>query len=219
MSRTITVKGIGKISAKPDYVVLSLSLKSHDTDYGKAMELADKELGQLKEALGGAGFDKKALKTADFNVRADYNSVNDRSGNYRREFNGYTVSHSLKLEFDFDSARLSKALSAVSDCLSNPELSVAFTVKDVSFVNERLLRAAAENAKHRAKVLCAASDVELGALLSVSYSWSEADILSNTAYRMSEECFAAPMARSAAVDIEPDDISVSDTAVFVWEIK
>ena len=28
MARTITVKGIGKVSAKPDYVVLSMTLES-----------------------------------------------------------------------------------------------------------------------------------------------------------------------------------------------
>lgn len=33
MARTITVKGIGKVSAKPDYVVFSMTLKSKHKDY------------------------------------------------------------------------------------------------------------------------------------------------------------------------------------------
>ena len=33
MPRTITVKGIGKVSATPDYVVLSMGLESQDMDY------------------------------------------------------------------------------------------------------------------------------------------------------------------------------------------
>ena len=37
MPRTITVKGIGKVSATPDYVVLSMGLESQDMDYEKAM--------------------------------------------------------------------------------------------------------------------------------------------------------------------------------------
>ena len=37
---------------------------------------------------------------------------------------------------------------------------------------------------------------------------------------MGLECLAAPMmAKCAEIDMEPDDIDVSDTATFVWEIK
>ena len=218
MPKTITVKGIGKISAKPDYVLLSMLLKSCDIDYDKSMELADKELEQLKEALSGVGFDKKALKTVDFNVRTEYNNVDDGSGNYRREFNGYSVSHRLKLEFDLDSKKLSNALSAVSGCLSDPELSIAFTVKDVSAVNEELLCAAAQNAEHKAKVLCGASGVELGKLLSIDYSWNELNILSDTHCQVPRFLRSAP-ASAVSIDIEPDNIDIRDTATFVWEIR
>lgn len=48
----------------------------------------------------------------------------------------------------------------------------------------------------------------------------ELNVYSNTRYDMEEECLAAPMmAKCAEIDIEPDDIDVSDTATFVWEIK
>ena len=40
MARTITVKGIGKVSAKPDYVVFSMTLESKHKDYDKAMDMA-----------------------------------------------------------------------------------------------------------------------------------------------------------------------------------
>ena len=40
MARTITVKGIGKASAKPDYVVFSMTLESKHKDYDKAMDMA-----------------------------------------------------------------------------------------------------------------------------------------------------------------------------------
>lgn len=40
MARTITVKGLGKVSAKPDQVVLSMTLTSEHKDYDKAMSTA-----------------------------------------------------------------------------------------------------------------------------------------------------------------------------------
>ena len=49
MPRTITVKGIGKVSAAPDFVVLSMGLESQDMDYEKAMNIALEEPVDMKK--------------------------------------------------------------------------------------------------------------------------------------------------------------------------
>ena len=147
MARTITVKGIGRVSAKPDYVVLSMTLESKHIDYDKAMAMAATHIQHLNETLCSIGFEKGAVKTTNFNVRTDYGRVKDRNGNYTSVFNGYEVTHNLKLSFDFDTDRLSQALSAIAGCLSHPQLSVAFTVKDATAINEEMLRSATANAK------------------------------------------------------------------------
>lgn len=47
MNRTITIKGIGKLSLKPDQTVVSLMLKTVHADYDKAMDEAAKHLEHL----------------------------------------------------------------------------------------------------------------------------------------------------------------------------
>lgn len=219
MSKTITVKGIGKVSAVPDYVVITMSLEAHENDYEETLELAAKKIEYLNTSLVEIGFEKKAVKTTSFNVRTDYERVKDRNGNYKSVFNGYICSHRLKVEFDFDTKRLAQTLYAISKCLAQPELSIVFTVKDASAVNKELLRSATINAKEKAQILCDASGVELGDLLSIDYNWSELNIVSHTEYMLEEKCMAMPVGGLADIDIEPDDIDVSDTATFVWEIK
>ena len=219
MSKTITVKGIGKVSAVPDYVVITMSLEAHENDYEETLELAAKKIEYLNTSLVEIGFEKKTVKTTSFNVRTDYERVKDRNGNYKSVFNGYICSHRLKVEFDFDTKRLAQTLYAISKCLAQPELSIAFTVKDASAVNKELLRSATINAKEKAQILCDASGVELGELLSIDYNWSELNIVSHTEYMLEEKCMAMPVGGLADIDIEPDDIDVSDTATFVWEIK
>ncbi|MCD8150303.1 MAG: SIMPL domain-containing protein [Clostridiales bacterium] len=218
MARIITVKGTGKVSARPDYVVISMSLKSQDKNYDRAMDLASQHIQHLTETICAIGFQKSDLKTSNFNVRTDYKNVRDRAGNSTRTFNGYVVDHDLKLEFDFDTKRLSQALSAIAGCLSNPDLSIRFTVKDDTAVNEEMLRSAAVNAKRKAEILCEASGVKLGQLLNIDYNWGELDIYSHTQYMVAEECMPYGAAQRG-IDIEPDDIDVSDTATFVWEIQ
>lgn len=220
MPRTITVKGTGKVSARPDYVTLSMLLESLDQSYDKAMELATKQIGELTDALAGTGFAKEALKTTNFDVRTDYNNEKDKRGNWKKIFNGYVVSHNLKLDFDFDMDRLSKALAAIANCAAHPQLSVAFTIKDPAAVKAEMLRSAAANAKEKAEILCAASGVKLGELVNIDYNWSEINIHSNTRYMLADECLreAAPM-NAKSIDIEPEDINLNDCATFVWELK
>ena len=217
MNKTITVKGLGKVSAKPDHVVISMNLESRHMVYEKAMEQETESIGQLTDALAAADFAKDELKTTNFNVRTDYEGVRRNDGSFENVFRGYAVDHGLQLEFDFDSSRLSGVLSVIGGCLAHPQLSIAFTVKDPAAVNEEVLRSAAENARRKAEILCAAAGQKLGELLTIDYNWGERPLYSNTRYGIAEECLSAP-AMGKAVDFAPEDIAVSDTATFVWAL-
>ena len=84
MARTITVKGVGKATVKPDQVVIRMSFEAKDKNYDQAMALAAEQVADLKRAFIDAGFEKDALKTTDFNIRTDYDRVKDRNQNYIR---------------------------------------------------------------------------------------------------------------------------------------
>ena len=71
MNRTITVKSTGKVSVKPDYISINLKLAAKDCDYGKTMNLAEKQLEELRKSLEKAGVNRDGLKTCDFNVNAE----------------------------------------------------------------------------------------------------------------------------------------------------
>lgn len=215
--KTITIKGVGKASVKPDLVVLSLSLKTIDQTYEKAMNKASKKIEELNKSLVAVGFEKESVKTTDFDVSTDYERKKESNGDYYRVFNGYVVSHCLKVSFDFDTKVLAKALGTIASCIAQPELSIRFTVKDPSAVNEALLVNAAENAKKKAEILCSASRVKLGELISIDYNWGELNIYSRTQYKVEDDCeymLAAP----TKINIEPENIDASDTVTFVWQI-
>lgn len=214
--RTITVKGIGAVSVKPDLIVLGLSMETAEYEYDAAMKAAAEKIDFLNKALEAAGFEKKSAKTADFRVRADYDRLNDGKGNYTSVFMGYKCRHELKIEFDFDTKRLAKALSEISECIAKPEISIDFTVKDSSAVGGELLKAAAKNAREKAEILCAASGAKLGDLLSIDYNWGELHLYSATDYDVEGKCLM--MGAADDMDIEPEEIKARDTATFEWEI-
>ena len=132
---------------------------------------------------------------------------------------GYACTYRLKLAFDFDSKQLAQVISAIAECGAKPELSIAFTVKNPATVSEDLLNSATENARAKAEILCKASGNALGQLLNIDYNWGELNVYSRTSYEV-EDCIQPLMAMSkcGAPEIEPDDINVSDTVAFTWEI-
>lgn len=217
MTKTITVKGVGNVSVKPDLIVVSMKLATEDREYDKTMELAAQRISLINDSLETIGFEKNSVKTTDFNVRTNYESVKDKSGNYKSVFKGYVCNHNLKVEFDFDTNTLARVLSAISESLAKPEFSISFTVKDPSVVSGELLKSAVKNAKEKAEILCAASGVKLGELVSIDYNWGEINLYSDTNYEVGDR-FMAKAACLSNIDIQPDDIKTSDTATLVWGI-
>jgi len=216
--RTITVRGTGKLNLKPDLIILSLSLGSTDKNYEKAVNKSAEALGKLKNALAGAGFDKDELKTSHFGIDTEYEGYTDKNGQYRNRFKGYRVTHSFKLEFDFDSRRLSDSIGAIASSVAEPELSIRFSVKDKDAAASALLENAAVNAKNKAEILAKASGVSLGELVSIDYNFSSLDPVSPTVYGMDRNCMKMSCA-AESIDITPEDIDLTDSASFVWEIK
>jgi hypothetical protein len=218
MQRTITVKGTGRLSAKPDYVTISMDLSNIDKDYENVMKSAAFDLQQVKDCLVKVGFDKEDVKTTNFDVQTAYDSKKDIHGNYKRVFKGFEYTQNIKIEFDFNNKLLTKTIVALAECQSRPEFRIKFTVKDPTSVCDELLRNATVNAKRKAEILCDAADAKLGKLITINYNWGEIDFISKTDYSLSDDCMMMEKSCMPDMDFTPDDIDVSDTVTFVWEI-
>lgn len=216
--RIITVKGTGKVSAKPDLIIILLNLKTRKKDYEDTMNYASLELEQIKKAMTETDFNASELKTVRFDIKTIYDNERDSKGDYRRVFKGYLCEHHLKYEIAYDTKRLGKILAAIAECDAKPELSLKFSVKDEDLLKGEMLKNAVENAAEKANTLAKSAKVKLGEILSINYSWGEIEIHSSTEYALSDSypVLAAP---TAVMDIEPEDVKISDTVTVVWAIK
>lgn len=218
MARTITVKGVGTISAKPDYIVISMNVVSKDKEYVKAVDHANERIKLLQKAVVNAGFEKEDLKTLAFNVRTIYRNEQNKLGVWTSKFDVYECRYRLKLSMDMNSKKLADTLTEISNSGADAEFNIEFTVKNPEEIADALLKSATENARRKAKVLCEASGEKLGALVSIDYDWSDIHFASVSTYA------ASGMVRGVAEDsgvpeFEPEDIKSSDSVTFVWEIE
>ncbi len=177
---------------------------------------------QLKDVLAAFGFERGDMKTLNFSVDTEYESYQDK-GIYKQRFIGYKFRHMMKVEFESDNALLGKVLYALANCPAKPEFRISYTVKDPEAAKNELLGKAVSDAKDKANVLTSAAGVVLKDIQSIDYSWGEIDFEVRPMNRalMADACRAAPMAAGVGsydMDIEPDDIEVSDTVTVLWEI-
>ena len=217
--RTIRVTGKGQIKVRPDTTRIIMSLEGLYKDYNETLRLSSQYTETLKDILSGFGFERSDLKTLNFSVDTEYESYKDRDGSYKQRFTGYRYRHMLKVEFDSDNERLGKILYALANGKVRPEFRISYTVKDPETTKNTLLGKAIKDAREKASVLTEAAGVGLKDIQSIDYSWGEIDF----EYRpmdggiLAERCLAEPTA-AYSLDIEPDNIEVSDTVTVVWEI-
>ena len=220
--RTIRVTGKGQIKVKPDMTRITLSLEGVYPEYGEALRRSSEDTERLKDLLTGFGFERSDLKTLNFNVETEYESYKEK-GSYKQRFIGYRFTHMMKVEFPSDNDRLGKVLYALANCPLKPEFRLSYTVSDPEAAKNDLLGKAVTDAKEKASVLTQAAGVTLKDIQSIDYSWGEIDFEYRPMNRMlmADEYLARPMVAESPsydMDIEPDDIEVSDTVTVLWEI-
>ena len=95
------------------------------------------------------------------------------------------------------------------------------TVKYPEAAKNELLGKAVKDAKEKAAVLISAGGVTLKDIQSIDYSWGEIEFEVSPMNRLMKDCAPVPADCEDAcfdMDIEPDDIEVTDTVTVVWEI-
>lgn len=215
--RIIRVTGTGLLKLKPDLCCINLNLTGSEKDYADALARAAKDSAALGEAIASLGFRREDLKTLDFAVDAEYESVQDDKGRWRQEFRGYRFRQVLKLEFPVNNALLGRTLAALAAAPVDPEFHLSYGLLDREAAKAALLDAAVKDAKRKAEILASAAGASLGTLLSVDYSLAE--------IRLETAPMAKAMLRSANgaadsfdMDIQPEDIRAEDTVTLVWEL-
>ena len=213
------ISGLKRISKPGLRIYVNKEERCHEYEDTLRRSTEDTEL--LKDLFEKLGFQRKDLKTVYFNVDTEYESYQDRDKSWKRRFEGYKYIHHTKIEFASDNKKLGQVLYALAHSSLKPEFSIEYTVADVEKCKNELLHKAIEDSIQKAQVLTTAANVKLGEIQAIDYSWGEIDFVTKPMNEMRlMECTECEMSAPAAydIDIEADDIDVTDTVTVVWEI-
>lgn len=216
--KTIRVTGIGSVSVKPDTTSLRITFGGIYKDYEETVRQSAEKTKILREAIEKSGLPGEALKTKDFSIESEYESYRDYNNDYKKRFLGYKFYHRTQIQFPKDNKMLGRILYELSLCSVKVEFSIDYTVKDKDTVKKEVIKRAVENSREKAEIMAIAAGVSLGEVQSIDYSWGEIDIRTSPVDKL-EVRKSYALEPSFDIDIEPDDIDLTDTVTMVWEIK
>lgn len=220
MERTIRVTGKGKISVKPDTIRLIMTMEDIEKEYADALRLSAEMTEKIKNIFEEQGFERHELRTLKFNVEAEYERYQDRDNCWKNRFEGYKFTHRMKIEFPADNKRLGQILYALGHAPICPEIRLEYTIADPEKSKNELLEQAVLDSSKKAEVLAKAAGLSLGDILNIDYSWGEIDFVSKPMETFAlQECRMSKSIDSYDIDIEADDIDVTDIVTVVWEIR
>ena len=200
--RTVTVKGIGEVKAAPDTALLQLTLSAVDKSCEKCSAIAGEQSEELKKAAAALGFGPDELRTGRYDLSVRYEDSHTPDGRYVRTFAGFCCTQVLTF----------------AACKSQPELQISFSLIGSEACHAEALSAAAANARTTAEALCRASGTKLGQLVRIVSGTEGMNTFSSTDMCLPNAVGASLRMAKAALP-EPEDVSVSASATFEWEIE
>lgn len=225
MERTIKVVGNGALTVKPDTIRLLLNLEGTRIDYNEVLELSAQQIEELYSCLDALEICKEDLKTLSFSVTTQNELRQDAQQLWKQVFIGYRFFQSLKLDIPNTNENLGKIIYAITGCSFSPHIQLQHIVKDTETAKTKLLENAVMDARKKAEIIARCTEVTLGEILSINYSWDDFDFpYSPTCHNLCEHTLALEPASpadspSTPINLAPDDIKLSDTIMVIWQIQ
>ena len=219
MQKTVRVTGRANLSIAPDTAVVTIMLRGTAKEYEQIIKKSSGDLKKVKKAIFDLGFEEKALKNIDYDVKMDYEGTTDKKGNYKRAFVGYKYYREMKLTFTKDAKLLGKLMTALQLCSAAPEISIYYTVADTEAAKNQLLDLAVKDAICKAQALSKGANVVLGDIISIDYSFIKIHFDTEIC-AVSEKCMCFDEeSDDLDFDLDPEDIDAKDSVTVVFEIK
>jgi len=116
-----------------------------------------------------------------------------------------------------DNEILGKVLYALAHSKVESKFNIRYTVSDPKAAKEQVLSDAVKDAKKKAKTISTAAGIKLGNIAAIEYSSSEPSF-DTAPVRGLARCMTMGSGISYDIDIEPDDVRISDSVTVIWTI-
>ncbi len=167
---TISVIGMGEVSAAPDTAFVMSGVTTQGATAREALDANNEAMTALIETLKAAGIEERDIQTSGFSVTPNYVYTDARDANgytLPPKINGNSVFNNVNVRVR-DIANLGAVLDQQVTVGANTISGVTFSVDDPSKLLDEARKLAFADARSRAEVYATAAGVELDKLRSIS---------------------------------------------------
>ncbi|MGC8651225.1 MAG: SIMPL domain-containing protein [Minisyncoccia bacterium] len=217
--RTISFSAEGKVLAKPDVALITVSVITQDTDADKVQSDNNTKMKTVVDFLKNNGVKEEDIQTSAYslNPQYDYNWCHKSVKDYTPcspKIIGYNLTQTLSIKIR-DFTKINTIVGGLTNAGANEISNITFTIDDSENYKNQARIQALNKIKERAQLLSKETGVRIGRILSVAESsytprYYEADLKAAAGN--------APTASvPAPIEIGTQDITV--TLTVSYEIK
>lgn len=159
---TISVTGVGKVTAAPDRVSFTAGVETSAPTVDDAVAQNNRRTAALLSALKAAGATEKDLRTSNFSVFPQYEYIENR----RPRVVGFQVVNSVTVTRP-KPEEAGRLLTAAVNAGANQVSGLTFSLNDQQAARNRGLQLAFEDARTKAQLLAAAAGRSVGRAISI----------------------------------------------------
>lgn len=210
---SITVSGVGKVSARPDNAEIQSGVSSQAVTATEALAANNIAMAALLATVKSAGIDEKDFSTSGFNVGAVYSDSVDSMGRPRpARVTGYRVDNTVRIR-----VRQIDKLGALLDSLvksgSNTINGVSFFIANPEPILEKARVDAVADARRKADLYARAAGVTLGKVIYIQEDGMAAP------HPPGPMLMRAEMAQSGSVPVAIGENEMSSSVQIVYSIE
>ncbi len=217
--KTLIVKGIGKISIKPDICVVSFSISEIDKIYSKSIGSLTDKINNIMLLLKKSGVNKENTKISRLKISQEYEIEHDKHYNKKKIFKGFKSLFNINIHIVYDNNLINQIISRLMETDIKSEISISFRSSKKEEIENEILEKAMKNAIKKAEILAISSGCRLGQIQKISQTWTEISIRS-IRYDMGARCESVPLGADCNIipHIDPEDLDVNEQVEVIWEL-
>jgi uncharacterized protein YggE len=155
---TMELKGNGSLSVVPDMAVINLGVETINSDLKTAQEQNSSTVVEIINNLKDMGIDEKDIKTAEYNIRKDYDYVSGE-----QVFKGYKVTYMLEIIVN-DINLVGDIIDSSVEKGANIIRNISFEVKNPSNYYEKALNLSLKDAIEKAESIGRQLEVKVNSI-------------------------------------------------------
>lgn len=215
LTRTLSITGVGEISAVPDIASLSAGVRNQGKSAKEALTKNSESMSEVIKGMRDLGIAEKDIQTSNFSVQPLYERYDNRNSSQPQpppKIVGYEVVNQVQVTIR-DLSRVGEALDKFVSLGANDLHSVSFGFDDPKPLMDEARAEATRNAMKSARLIAQTSGAKLGKVLTIAEGSYSLPMPMTKAYAMRSE--AADM----AVPVATGENTVSAVVSIVFELN